>query len=118
MVHRWHLFWAYRAFKARRYGTKWKMMSPKDFLDKAYRAAVDAGHVFPEFAACEAALESAWGNSKLCILGNNLFGQKSGGTTREWPTIPMPTKENVDLNHDGVISPEEVVTVQSDWVKF
>lgn len=93
-------------------------MTPQEFLDKAYKAAVDSGHIFPEFAACEAALESAWGNSKLCILGNNLFGQKSGFSSKEFPVIEMPTKENVDLNKDGRIDPSEVVTVKSNWAKF
>jgi flagellum-specific peptidoglycan hydrolase FlgJ len=94
------------------------MVTPREFLDKAYRAAIESGHIFPEFAVCEAALESAFGNSKLCILGNNLFGQKSGSTTKDLPTIPMPTKENVDLNKDGKIDSGEVVIVQSNWVKF
>jgi flagellum-specific peptidoglycan hydrolase FlgJ len=93
------------------------MMTPRDFLDRAYRAAIDSGHIFPEFAVCEAALESAYGNSKLCTLGNNLFGQKVGkGNTL--PTIEMPTHENVDLNKDGKVDPSEVVTVKSEWVKF
>lgn len=93
-------------------------MTPQEFLDKAYKDAVASGVKFPEFWACEAALESAWGTSKLCILGNNLFGQKTGFSTREWPTIEMPTHENVDLNHDGKIEPSEVITVKSDWAKF
>ena len=47
-----------------------------DFLRKAAAAASAAGHPFPEYAACEAALESAWGQSGLATRANNLFGQK------------------------------------------
>lgn len=93
-------------------------MTPQEFLDKAYKAAVDSGHIFPEFAACEAALESAWGNSKLCILGNNLFGQKAPRKNSAWPTIDMKTKENADLNHDGIVAPDETETIVSKWIKF
>jgi len=48
----------------------------KQFLLKAAAAAKQSGHVFPEMAACEAALESAFGKSGLATLDNNLFGMK------------------------------------------
>ncbi len=77
-------------------------MTPEEFLPKATAAARAAGHIFPEHAACEAALESAWGSSALAVRANNLFGQKQAhppcGTslsmhTREflcgaWVTVP------------------------------
>jgi flagellum-specific peptidoglycan hydrolase FlgJ len=47
-----------------------------NFLRNASAAACAAGHIFPEFAACEAALESTWGQSRLAREANNLFGQK------------------------------------------
>lgn len=68
-------------------------MTPDEFLTKAKCAASDAGHPWPEYAACEAALESNWGKSGLAIRGNNLFGQKHGFTTSEWPSLDMPTWE-------------------------
>jgi flagellum-specific peptidoglycan hydrolase FlgJ len=47
-----------------------------NFLRNASAAARAAGHIFPEYAACEAALESTWGQSRLAREANNLFGQK------------------------------------------
>jgi flagellum-specific peptidoglycan hydrolase FlgJ len=51
-------------------------MTPSEFLVKATAAARAANHIFPEYAACEAALESGWGSSRLALEANNLFGQK------------------------------------------
>ena len=51
-------------------------MTSQEFLLKAVAAARAARHIFPEYAACEAALESGWGNSLLAQKANNLFGQK------------------------------------------
>ena len=68
------------------------MTMQETFLTRAAVAARDGGHVFPEHAACEAALESAWGRSKLAIEANNLFGQK-----QSHPPVgagfDLPTKE-------------------------
>ena len=51
--------------------------TPQDtFLRQASAAARAAGHIFPDYAACEAALESTWGQSRLAREANNLFGQK------------------------------------------
>jgi flagellum-specific peptidoglycan hydrolase FlgJ len=64
----------------------------KEFLLKAAAAATQAGHVFPEMAACEAALESGFGKSGLATLDNNLFGMKQ----HKHPifgTHVLPTKE-------------------------
>lgn len=68
-------------------------MNVTDFLRKAVQAAQMAGHIWPEYAACEAALESAWGTSRLATECNNLFGQKSGHTSTQYPQKPMPTHE-------------------------
>lgn len=82
----------------------------QEFLNKAYLAARHAGHIFPEVAACEAAIESAWGQSRLAVEANNLFGQKQShpplpGTG----TLSLPTREYLR---------KEWVTVEANWVKF
>jgi flagellum-specific peptidoglycan hydrolase FlgJ len=63
-----------------------------DFLSRASLGAKASGHIFPGAAAAEAALESAWGTSKLCQIANNLFGLKkpSGWTGR---TVEIDTRE-------------------------
>ena len=81
-----------------------------DFLTKAAAAARASGHLFPEYAACEAALESGWGMSHLAVEANNLFGQKQAhpplpGTD----TISLPTREFL---HGAW------VVVEASWVKF
>lgn len=63
------------------------------FLVKAHAAAYQAGHVWPLYAACEAALESRYGDSKLARLANNLFGLKQGHSTAGYATIILPTQE-------------------------
>ena len=70
------------------------MESQSNFLMNAANAARAAGHIWPAHSACETALESAWGTSRLAVLGRNLFGQKQGrqpiaGTT----TLTLPTRE-------------------------
>jgi flagellum-specific peptidoglycan hydrolase FlgJ len=80
------------------------------FLTKAAEAARAAGHLFPAYAACEAALESGWGMSHLAVEANNLFGQKQAhpplaGTE----TIALPTREFL---HGGWVA------VQANWVRF
>lgn len=66
-------------------------MTKQDFFAKAYPAAIASGHIWPEYAICEAALESAWGESKLARVAQNLFGQKKG--KENFPVISIPTKE-------------------------
>jgi hypothetical protein len=68
------------------------MAMQDDFLLKACEAARTAGHVFPEYAACEAALESAWGMSRLAVEANNLFGQKQSHPPLG-ESLDLPTKE-------------------------
>jgi flagellum-specific peptidoglycan hydrolase FlgJ len=82
----------------------------EDFLYKAYLAASDGGHIFPEHAACEAALESAWGESELAVEANNLFGQKqSHPPLKETETIMLMTREYLR---------KQWVRVPANWVKF
>src|SRR5271170_1008024 len=73
----------------------------QEFITKAVAAAQMANHVFPQMAACEAALESAgklpdgtyqYGYSQLARLYNNLFGTKQHAHP-EYGTVNLPTKE-------------------------
>ena len=86
------------------------MDSRSEFLLRAAAAARAAGHIYPEYAACEAALESAWGRSRLAVEANNLFGQKqSHPPLAGTETLAMPTQE--DLHGHWT-------TVLANWVKF
>jgi flagellum-specific peptidoglycan hydrolase FlgJ len=69
-------------------------MTPEQklFLDRASRAALLANHPFPQMAAAEAALESAWGTSLLAIKDCNLFGMKAHAHP-DFPIVSLPTKE-------------------------
>ncbi|MHB1021496.1 MAG: glucosaminidase domain-containing protein [Acidobacteriaceae bacterium] len=81
-----------------------------EFLQKAMDAARKAGHIWPEYAACEAALESGWGRSKLAMEADNLFGQKQSHPPFEGTaTLPLPTREFLHGSW---------VTVQANWAKF
>jgi flagellum-specific peptidoglycan hydrolase FlgJ len=82
-------------------------VKPVDFLTKAVAAAKAANHIFPEYAACEAALESAWGESKLAKMANNLFGQKAG--KENYPNIQILTREYLN---------GQWVTVPANWPCF
>lgn len=81
-----------------------------EFLTRALAAARQGGHIFPEMAACEAALESGWGLSRLTREANNLFGQKQDrGRTEGIGTLALPTREYFH---------GKWVTVEAHWVKF
>lgn len=58
-------------------------------------SAYSGGHIYPRMAACEAALESNWGQSELARVGNNLFGLKQK-THPVYGTLVLPTKEFLD----------------------
>lgn len=58
-------------------------------------AALDAGHVYPEMAACEAAEESNYGLSFLAREDNNLFGMKQHQHPA-YGTVALPTREFLD----------------------
>lgn len=87
-------------------------MTPQDeFLVKAAKAAKDAEHIFPAYAAAEAALESRWGQSTLAVEANNLFGRKASKEGHYEPSqlLVLPTKEFLH---------GEWVTVSAVWLKF
>ena len=62
----------------------------KQWILSSAEQAAEAKHIWPNMAACEAALESNYGQSKLAVLGNNLFGMKHHGT---FDALSLPTKE-------------------------
>jgi flagellum-specific peptidoglycan hydrolase FlgJ len=81
-----------------------------NFLRNASAAARAAGHIFPEYAACEAALESTWGQSRLAREANNLFGQKQSANDNDGAaTIAIPTQEFLHGRW---------VTVIAHWARF
>jgi flagellum-specific peptidoglycan hydrolase FlgJ len=83
------------------------------FLRQASAAARDAGHIFPEYAACEAALESNWGHSCLARQANNLFGQKQSAEAEAeiaaLGVLVMPTQEFLHGRW---------VTVMARWARY
>lgn len=81
----------------------------KAFIGKATQAAKDSGHLFPEYAACEAALESAYGLSGLVLKANNLFGMKAHKGTPQDSILILPTKEYINGNW---------ITVNAQWMKY
>jgi flagellum-specific peptidoglycan hydrolase FlgJ len=64
----------------------------KLFIRQAAASARMVAHPFPEMAASEAALESAYGKSLLAIKYNNLFGMKQHKHPT-YGTISLPTRE-------------------------
>lgn len=72
------------------------------------KAAKTAGHIFPEMAACEAAVESAWGSSELARADHNLFGCKQHNHPI-YGTVQIPTREFLNARW---------VTVDANWVKY
>ena len=87
--------------------------TPQDsFLRQASAAARAAGHIFPDYAACEAALESTWGQSRLAREANNLFGQKQSAEGNPKAPAPSPcprrnssTAAGSPSSRDGPASP-------------
>jgi flagellum-specific peptidoglycan hydrolase FlgJ len=72
------------------------------------KSAEIAEHIFPQMAACEAALESTYGNSALAREGNNLFGMKQHRHP-VYGTLALPTREYLN---------SEWVVVEAHWVKY
>ncbi len=86
------------------------MQTQSSFLVNAANAARAAGHIWPAHAACETALESAWGASRLALEANNLFGQKQTAPPMDGTeTLEMPTREYLH---------GEWVEQMAAWVKF
>jgi flagellum-specific peptidoglycan hydrolase FlgJ len=79
-----------------------------NWLVATAQAAAQAGHIFPDYAACEAAVESGWGTSQLAVRDHNLFGMKQH-THPEYGTISLPTNEVV---HGAVQS------ITANWVVY
>jgi flagellum-specific peptidoglycan hydrolase FlgJ len=68
-----------------------------DFLRMAYNAAQQAGHIFPQAAAAEAAVETAWGTSTLFKQANNVFGSKVPVHPNPvYGVISLPTREHLN----------------------
>lgn len=65
------------------------------FLAKAFAAAKTAGHVWPQAAACEAVVETAWGTSQSYLQGNNAFGTKQH-VHAIFKTVNLPTREYIN----------------------
>lgn len=80
----------------------------RNFLNLATAAAVKANHPFAQMAACEAALESGWGNSELARESNNLFGMKQHAHPI-YGTMTLPTREFLK---------GEWVPCSANWVKY
>ena len=100
---------SYFAQKCMKRGDKVAQMQ-QIFLEKAYKSACSAGHIFPEIAACEAAIESAWGQSRLALEANNLFGQKQSHPPLAGSgTLTLPTQEFLH---------NQWVNVAANWVRF
>jgi flagellum-specific peptidoglycan hydrolase FlgJ len=77
-------------------------------LTATFQAAKASGHIWPAYAACEGALESAWFSSGLYKEDNNVFGTKQ----HQHPifgTHNIPTKEFLH---------NEWVTVEAAWVHY
>jgi flagellum-specific peptidoglycan hydrolase FlgJ len=86
------------------------LTAQEEFLAKATQAASTAGHIWPEYAACEAALESGWGTSKLAVRANNLFGQKQTAPPLYGTgNLVLPTREFLR---------GEWVEVVARWISF
>jgi flagellum-specific peptidoglycan hydrolase FlgJ len=78
------------------------------FLSAASAAAGAGGHIWPDFAACEAALEGSYGNSALARQDLNLFGMKQHRHP-VFGTVSLPTGEFIH---------GQWVRVTADWVKY
>lgn len=83
-------------------------ISQREFLDQATAEAAKVNHPFPKMAACEAALESSWGNSGLAKNEKNLFGMKQH-EHKVYGTVALPTQEFIG---------GEWKTVSANWVNY
>lgn len=80
----------------------------KQFLRNAAAAAARAQHVFPEMAACEAGLESKFGDSILAVQDKNLFGMKQHRHAI-YGTHVLPTRE---------FENGEWIVINSSWISY
>lgn len=86
-------------------------MTKLDFLQKAKQAAMNIGQQWPGYVAAEAALESAYGASKLAAEDNNLFGMKQH-VHPEFGTVNLPTREFL---HEAWVVVEAPFVKYPDW---
>lgn len=73
-------------------------MKPDDFLDQLLPAALSCQRnsgIPASFTLAQAALESAWGASRLARDGHNLFGVKADASWHG-PTVEMNTGEVIN----------------------
>jgi flagellum-specific peptidoglycan hydrolase FlgJ len=87
------------------------------FLRQASAAARAAGHIFPDYAACEAALESTWGQSRLAREANNLFGQKQSAEAQTGIATPGATARALTMPTQEFLH-GRWVTVIAHWARF
>ncbi len=80
----------------------------RDWLLATASAAVTAQHIYARMAACEAALESNYGQSALAREANNLFGMKQH-VHPTYGTLVLPTKEFLS---------GEWVAIDASFVKY
>lgn len=71
--------------------------------------AASANHPWPEYAACEAALESTFGLSGLAQKANNLFGMKAHAGTPSNQILELPTHEFIN---------GKMVEVMANWAIY
>src|ERR1700744_6487859 len=96
-------------------------MTPNEtFLLTMLAAAKAAGHIFPEYAACEVALETAeqpkpgdppnsnFGKNKGFLLGNNCFGNMQ----RAKPVYQTLSLASFEIRNG------QRVNVVENWIKF
>lgn len=86
------------------------MNANEQFLLNMRDAAKSAGHIWPEYAACEVAIESGWGQSYLSKQANNLFGQKA--PARLQPGQRVISLETTEIVH-GISE-----RVMAEWLMF
>jgi flagellum-specific peptidoglycan hydrolase FlgJ len=78
------------------------------FLNVAAEGAEEAGHPWPKYAACEAALESSYGQSSLARNDNNIFGCKQHSHPL-YGTVYLPTREFLSGTW---------ITVEAEFVRY
>lgn len=79
-------------------------MTPNEtFLVQMRDNAATAGHLFPEIAACEAALETAWGTSMGYSKGWNVFGNKQRAKP-VYQTLSLSTWESRNGQRVNIIA--------------
>jgi flagellum-specific peptidoglycan hydrolase FlgJ len=86
------------------------------WIKKTVMQALAAAHVWPLMAACEAALESAYGQSLLARIDNNLFGMKQH-VHAVYGTHNLPTREFLDPDGAGP-EPKQWLVVDAPFVHY